>query len=224
MFAPVAYVRTSLGGGVQRRLLFSVEPVSGSMFTSSYDIAHTRQYAEAALELTFDPDNIRRDRHHRFGIDARVYGPPHTGEESALHVGGWYQKMFPFGWNELWVEVHGMSRTGFVLFPEEASIGGDVLRGPFGNEYARRYGGLQLEFRYSLLRDVFKLGIFHNAVGYGAIDRVTNKDKLTGANAVGLGIHALIIDEFQLDAWFGVGWSTKKTFDQGAALAIRQAF
>ena len=224
VFAPVAYVRTSLGGGVQRRLLFSVEPVSGSMFTSSYDIAHTRQYAEAALELTFDPDNIRRDRHHRFGIDARVYGPPHTGEESALHVGGWYQKMFPFGWNELWVEVHGMSRTGFVLFPEEASIGGDVLRGPFGNEYARRYGGLQLEFRYSLLRDVFKLGIFHNAVGYGAIDRVTNKDKLTGANAVGLGIHALIIDEFQLDAWFGVGWSTKKTFDQGAALAIRQAF
>src|SRR5437763_1576364 len=224
VFAPVAYVRTSLGGGVQRRLLFSVEPVSGSMFTSSYDIAHTRQYAEAALELTFDPDNIRRDRHHRFGIDARVYGPPHTGEESALHVGGWYQKMFPFGWNELWVEVHGMSRTGFVLFPEEASIGGDVLRGPFGNEYARRYGELQLEFRYSLLRDVFKLGIFHNAVGYGAIDRVTNKDKLTGANAVGLGIHALLIDEFQLDAWFGVGWSTKKTFDQGAALAIRQAF
>ena len=132
--------------------------------------------------------------------------------------------MFPFGWNELWVEMRGVSRTGFVLFPEEASIGGEVLRGPFGNEYARRYGGLQLEFRYSLLRDVFKLGIFHNAVGYGAIDRVTNKDKLTGANAVGLGIHALIIDEFQLDAWFGVGWSTTKTFDQGAALAIRQAF
>jgi hypothetical protein len=224
VFAPASYVRTSLGGGVQRRLLFSVEPVSGSMYTSAYEFAHTRQYAEAALELMFDPDNIRRDRHHRFGIEGRVYGPPHTGQESALHVGGWYQKMFPFGWNELWVEVHGMSRTGFVLFPEEASIGGDVLRGPFGSEYARRYAGLQLEFRYSLLRDSFKLGIFHNVVGYGAIDRATNLDKLTGANAVGLGIHALIIDEFQLDAWFGVGWSTKKTFDQGAALAIRQAF
>jgi len=224
VFAPVAYVRTSLGGGVQRRLLFNVEPVSGSMYTSSLKFAHTRQYAEAALELTFDPDNIRRDRHHLFGVDARVYGPPHTGEESAFHIGGWYQKMFPFGWNELWVEMRGVSRTGFVLFPEEASIGGEVLRGPFGNEYARRYGGLQLEFRYSLLRDVFKLGIFHNAAGYGAIDRLTNEDKLTFANSLGLGIHALIIDEFQLDAWFGVGWSTKKTFDQGAALAIRQAF
>src|SRR5919204_2477430 len=122
LFAPIPNVRTSLGGGVQRRLLFDVEPVSGSMFTSSTEFAHTRQYAEARLELIFDPDNIRRDRHHHLGIDARVYGPPHTGQDSALHVGAWYQKMFPFGWNELWVEMRGVSRTGFVLFPEEASI------------------------------------------------------------------------------------------------------
>jgi hypothetical protein len=226
VFTPTGYVRSSLGGGVERRLLFSVEPASGSVFSSSYKFAHTRQYAEAALELTFDPDNIRRDRHHLLGIDARVYGPPHEGEESALHLTGWYQKTFAFGWNELWVEARGISRTGFVLFPEEASIGGSVLRGPFGNEYARKYGGLDLEFRYSLLRDVIKVGIFHNGVAYGAIDRVTNNEKLTFANAVGLGFHALIIDEFQLDAWYGVGWSTKSVFgfDQGGALAIRQAF
>ncbi len=139
VFAPNAYVRTSLGGGVARRLLFSVEPASGSMFSSSYAFAHTRQYAEAALELMFDPGSIRRDRHHLLGLDARVYGPPHEGEQSALHLAGWYQKMFPFGWNELWFEARGISRTGFILFPEEASIGGSVLRGPFSNEYARKY-------------------------------------------------------------------------------------
>ena len=60
VFAPNPYVRTALGGGVARRLLFSVEPASGSMFSSSYAFAHTRQYAEMALELTFDPDSIRR--------------------------------------------------------------------------------------------------------------------------------------------------------------------
>ena len=117
-----------------------------------------------------------------------------------------------------------MSRSGFVVFPEEASVGGDVLRGPFGDVYSRKYGGLQLEFRYSLLRDVFKLGIFHNVAGYRAIDRSDKDTSATFANAVGLGIHALIIDEFQLDAWFGVGWSTQNAFDKGAALAIRQAF
>jgi len=98
------------------------------------------------------------------------------------------------------------------------------LRGPFGGEYARRYVGLDLEFRYSFMRDVFKLGIFHNQVAYGAINRTTNLDKLALANALGLGIHALIIDEFQLDAWIGVGWATNGKFDRGAALAIRQAF
>jgi hypothetical protein len=41
---------------------------------------------------------------------------------------------------------------------------------------------------------------------------------------MGIGAHALIIDEFQLDAYFGVGWSSKAKFDKGAALAIRQAF
>jgi len=225
VFAPVAYVKTSLGGGIERRSLFNVEPVPGrSAFDSAYSFRHTRRCAEAALEITFDPENIRRDRHHVLGVDGRVYGPPQDGQDSALHLAGWYQKMFPFGWNELWVEVRGLSRTGFILFPEENSIGGAVLRGPFGDEYARRVGGLQLEFRYSLLRDAFKLGVFHNVAGYGAIDRATNAEKLTFANSLGLGVHALIIDEFQLDAWFGAGWSTAHRFGTGAALAIRQAF
>jgi hypothetical protein len=223
VFTPIPHIRTSLGGGLERRLLFSLDPVTGSAFDTSYKITQTRQYAEGALELTFDPESLRRDRHHRLGVDARVYGPPHTGEKSALHVGAWYQKMFPFGWNELAVEAHGMSRTGYVLFPEEGSIGG-VLRGPFGDVYARRWAGLQLEYRYSFLRDVFKVGVFHNIVGYGAIDRTTDAEKLTFANALGLGAHALIIDEFQLDAWYGVGWSSTGKFDHGAALQIRQAF
>jgi hypothetical protein len=223
IFTPIPHIRTSLGGGLERRLLFSLDPVAGSAFDSSYRITQTRQYAEGTLELTFDPESLRRDRHHRLGIDARVYGPPHTGEKSALHLGAWYQKMFPFGWNELWAELRGMSRTGYVLFPEEGSIGG-VLRGPFGDVYARRWGGLQLEYRYSFLRDVFKVGIFHNLVGYGAINRTTDQEKLTFANAFGLGAHALIIDEFQLDAWYGVGWNSTGKFDHGAALQIRQAF
>ncbi len=223
VFTPIPQIRSSLGGGLERRLLYNLEPVVGSPFLSSYEIAQTRQYAEATLTLTFDPEALRRDRHHQLGLDARVYGPPHTGEEGALHLAGWYQKMFPFGWNELWVEMRGMSRTGAILFPEEASIA-EVLRGPFGDVYARQLGALQLEYRLSLLRDVFKLGLFHNLVAYGAIDRATGKQTLTLADALGPGVHALIIDEFQLDAWFGVGWSTNGRFDRGAALQIRQAF
>jgi len=226
LFLPIPQVRASLGGGIERRLLYSLEPAAGRtpVFGSDYDVAETRPYGEVSLELTFDPESIRRDRHHRLGLEARVYGPPHTGEEGSVHLNGWYQKMFPFGWNEMWFELRGISRTGSVLFSEETSIGGDTLRGPWGGEYARRSAGLLLEYRYSLLRDVFKLGLFHNVAAYGAINRTTNTESLSYANALGLGIHALIIDEFQLDAWFGVGWAKGGRFDRGAALAIRQAF
>jgi hypothetical protein len=226
LFLPIPHIRTSLGGGVERRLLYSLEPVVGQLpfVDPATHIAQTRQYVEGILELTFDPESIRRDRHHRLGVNARVYGPPHTGEQSALHISGWYQKMFPFGWDELWIEMQAFSRTGFVLFPEETSIGGNFLRGPFGSEYARKAAGLDLEYRYSLLRDVFKIGVFSNIAGYGAIDRITGKDRFSYANAMGLGLHLLLIDEFQLDAWYGVGWNKPGAFDKGGALAIRQAF
>ena len=227
LLLPIPQVHAAIGAGVERRILYQVETLStvtNPPFGSSYAFAQNRPYAEARLELVFDPEALRRDRHHLLGLGARVYGPPNQGQEGAVHLSGGYQKMFPIGWHEFWVEARGISRTGNVVFPEESSVGGDVLRGPFGGEYARRYVGLDLEFRYSFMRDVFKLGIFHNQVAYGAINRTTNLDKLALANALGLGIHALIIDEFQLDAWIGVGWATNGKFDRGAALAIRQAF
>jgi len=225
LFVPIPHLRASLAAGVERRLLYSVEPGPGALFGPSYRFAQTRQYGEASITLTFDPSSLRRDRHHLLSVEARAYAAPRAGEARTIHLSAAYQKMFSLGWNELWVEARGMSRTGSVLFPEEGSIGGDVLRGPFGAEYARRYAGLELEYRYSLVRDVFKIGVFHTLAAFGVVDRTTNlDDKLGLANAVGLGAHALIIDEFQLDAYFGVGWSTHAKFDTGAALAIRQAF
>ncbi len=159
-------------------------------------------------------------------MSARIYGPPRTGENGAVHLSGVYQKMWRRGWDEFWLEARGISRTGYVVFPEEQSIGdGDLLGGPFGAVYARRVGGLNLEYRFSLLRDIFKLGLFHNAAVYGdIIKRSPFTEKLAFADALGLGVHLLIIDEFQLDAYFGVGWATAGRFDKGAALAIRQAF
>ncbi len=224
---PIPQMRASLGIGVQRRLLYSVEPEGGvpPVPGPQYSLAHTRPYADATLSLTFDPESIRRDRHHQLALGSRVYGSPHAGDDAALHLSASYQKMWPLGWNEFWLEARAISRTGFVVFPEEESIGGgDFLRGPFGAEYTRRLVAVDLEYRLSLLRDVFKVGLFHNAVAYSRLDRATGADKLAAANSVGLGVHLLIIDEFQLDAGYGVGWASGGKFDSGGALAIRQAF
>jgi len=227
LLVPNQRVRAWLGVGEERRLLFSaqsetnVAPIAGLQ----YAVAQNRVYGEAGLSLCFDPESLRLDRRHQLELGARLYGPPGSNDDGALHLSASYQKIWARGWNELWVEARGMSRTGYLLFPEEESIGGgDLLRGPFGTEYTHRLVALDVEYRYSLLRDVFKLGIFHNAVLYGALDRVASTEAAAVADALGLGVHALLIDEFQLDAWFGVGWSTGGKFDKGAALAIRQAF
>lgn len=225
VFVPGPWLRASLGAGFERRLLLSAEPRPGGVPPVPIGrLAQTRSFAEAELRLTFDPEALRRDRHHQLQLGARAYGAPRAGSEGAVHLSARWQKMFSFGWNELWLEAMGLSRTGSVLFPEEESIGGDPLRGPFGGDYARRLAALQVEYRYSLLRDVFKLGLFHNAVAYGAIDRVAGTERPQLADSFGLGLHALLIDEFELDAYFGVGFARGGRFEQGNALTIRQAF
>ena len=225
LFLPIPQLRAWVAAGIERRLLFSLEPVTGQTAPMPLtNLAHSRAFSEVGLEINFDPESLRRDRHHLLSAEARIYAAPHAGTDGAQHLSARWQRVFPFGWNELWLSGLGFSRTGFVVFPEEQSIGGDALRGPFGGEYTRRLLALQVEFRYSLLRDVFKLGVFHNLVGYGAIDRIRQAESPALANAFGVGAHALLIDSFALDAYFGVGYATGAKFDRGAALSIRQAF
>jgi hypothetical protein len=218
-------LKISLGAGLERRLLFSLQPVIGLVTpTSVTPVAQTRSFAEISINSIFDPESIRRDRHHELELSARLYGAPRAGTDDSLRLAARWQKMLPLGWNELWLGAIGMWRSGFVLFPEEASIGGDPLHGPFGDVYTRKLVAFQAEFRYSLMRDVFKLGLFHNAVTYGRLNRSAQTESGAVADSFGLGVHALLIDEFALDAWFGGGFASGGRFGSGAALAIKQAF
>jgi len=224
LFQPNRNVRALLGTGVARRFLYDVRPEANvPLPLQPFSLAQTRQYAESSLELTLDPENLRKDQHHVLYLSARIYGPPHTDQEGELFLFGYYQRVLPRGWNELWIESRGISRSGFVIFPEEGSLA-DELHGVFSNEYARKLITLNFELRFSLMRDVFKLGLFHNFAVYGAINRTTDVDRPALADAFGLGVHALLIDAFQLDAYFGAGFAGGGKTDRGAALVIRQAY
>jgi hypothetical protein len=224
VFQPNRYLRSLLGTGVARRLLYNVDQGANlPQIVDTNTLAQTRQYAETSLELTFDPENLRKDQRHTLYFGARVYGGPHSGEQGELFLLGAYQRIMPFGWNDLCIDGRAVSRNGFVIYPEEESLS-DGLHGVFSNVYARKVVNANVEFRYSLLRDVFKIGVFHNLSVFGEINRTNDSEKTLLANAFGVGIHALIIDDFQLDAYFGGGFAGGGQTDRGAQLSIRQAY
>ena len=220
---PWETVLLSLGLGLERRLLYAAERLPDTIADTT-PLAQTRPYGEARLQVRLNPSELRRDRGHELALEARLYGRGRADRPGSVRLLGRYQKMFLSGWNELWIESHGEYRHGEVLFPEEQSIGGDPLRGPFGSVYARKLLSVGAEIRYSLLRDFLKVGVFHNAVVFGSIDRATNRESPRLADSFGLGGHALIYEEFALDAWFGFGFEGGGRNDHGAALQLKQAF
>ena len=220
-------LRVGFGAGIERRILFDLESIGVvSPQVSAAPLAQTRFYGQGIVRVSFNVDEIRRDRRHSLDTDVRVYGPSASNRPASLRLLAGYQKVWTFGWHELWLNARGTLLTGDVLFADEESIG-EHLKGPFGGAvFARKLASLGLEYRYSLLRDIFKIGLFHDAVAYGDIDRSTVElhEQLRGANATGLGLHALVLDEFAIDVWYGFGWTTDGRNDHGLSIAIRQAF
>jgi len=213
------------GLGFERRILFDLQSAAPLIpLVANSPRAQSRGHGDLTMRLVLTPGELRRDRREQLDLGLRVYLRAAPDRPNTVAVRGRYQRVFMMGWNELWVEGLASVLAGDVLFPDEEPVGGDALRGPFSDEAARKLGAIDIEFRYSLWRDVFKLGFFHNTAVFGHINRTDDTETPRVADSFGLGIHALIIDQFQLDSWFGFGFASDGRFSHGAALAIRQAF
>jgi hypothetical protein len=222
VFRPRAMV--AVGVGIERRFLLSLVKASGANpLIDETPRAQTRPYVETIAEVVFNPGELRTDRKNLLDFEARAYtGSPSS--DKALWLRGAYQRRFPFGWHELWWQVRGTLRAGGVLFPDEESIGSH-LHGPFGlSDFARKLASTGLEFRYSLSRDVIKLGFFYDQVLFGAIDRTTDAESLKSAGAGGPALHLLLADQFQIDVYVAVGWKTDGAADYAPSLVLRQVF
>jgi hypothetical protein len=222
VFRPRAMV--AVGIGIERRFLLSLVKAAGANpLVDETPRAQTRPYAEALAEVVFNPGELRTDRKNLLDFEARAYTGSNSSER-ALWLRGSYQRRFPFGWHEVWWEARGTLRAGGVLFPDEESIGSH-LHGPFGlSDFARKLASTGFEFRYSLLRDVIKIGLFYDQVLFGAIDRTANTQSVKSAGAGGPALHLLLADEFQVDAYLALGWKTDGGAEYAPSLLLRQVF
>jgi hypothetical protein len=227
---PLKTMWMTIGGGLERRFLFDAHPAPppGKIVpVDTASIAQTRPFAELAAGFIFNPEELRRDRKHELSLQSRVYFAAIQGNTTSMRTDVRYRKLFPIGWHELWLNGRTAWVSGDVLYTEEQSLGGEALRDVFANIFVRKMAGVGLEFRWSLLRDLFKVGLWDNAAVYGAIDRtdLTNTVETRAfANAVGVGVHALFIDEFQLDLYWGVGFGRSGAFGNGLSLQLGQAY
>jgi hypothetical protein len=217
-------VAFSIGGGVEEKFVFGVE-YRQEHTTSLSEGSRFRPFILGKADLEFGSREVRRDRRHQLELEGRHYWVQglHSFGEAALR----YQKVFELGWHDLWIKSRGTWLWGDIQFYDEEPVGGRYVRGCFGDRYyVHRVGNLTLEFRLSLARDLVKLSIFHDLAVFGEMDRdpAGGGEIVRVADSFGLGFHVLILDAFQLDFYYGFGFTSEEDFDHGLAVSLKKVY
>jgi Surface antigen variable number repeat. len=209
------------GGGVDQRYFFGLTQTKDATVVSLPN--QFRPFVLGRLESLFNPNEVRRDNRHVFWVEERHYWSTPGGQLDRLSL--YYQKVFNIGWNDLRLKTRGVWLWGSgVEFDDEEPVGGRYIRGVFGDRYyVRRVANLSLEFRLSISRDVYKVSVFHDLAVFGGLDE-ERKETAMAADSFGLGFHVLILDLFQLDLYYALGFDSHKNFDHGIAVSLTNVF
>ncbi len=214
-----------IGGGVQYRSLFDVEPESGVTLEVRTEEQTLRVFGGADLTWSFEPDALRQDRQDTLSLRGVYYTGPGDQFDGFAKLLGRYEHIFEIGYDELRCRIDGALLLGDVPFYDEVALGDGFVRlGYSGDFFTRQVASLSFEYRLSLDRDTIKLSLFNDAAVFDELE--PNRDSIGPqfSDSVGLGIHFLILNTFQLDFYGGVGFVPELDPAPGVALAIRQAF
>jgi len=220
-FAPEGSLR--FGAGIEYLHLFELEPATpGAPVTS--DIARTRVFGAAGLRIHLNPNAVRVDRPHTFDFELRYFRAVQGPGKGAVQMSGEYRRTFVFGWHELRIGLTALHKAGDVPYPDEVSVG-EYLRGPFGERfYSRTVGAATFDLRISVVRELLKIGVFHDGAVFGLLDATRTQEKAAIANAFGPSVHLLILESLQVEAFIGFGFGPGGIFENGLSLQMRQAF
>ncbi len=216
-------LRFLVGAGFEFRKLFGLEVVPD--FQTPPDVTVTernRPFIRAIHESVFDPTVLRWDRRHTIESELRYYFP--LQNEQGF---GWadlrYQFVRPIGWHDFWVKARGHLSWGEVTFHDELSVA-ELTRGLFGAQWVPSGATLQLEFRFSLVRDDIKVGVFHDLAVFAVPLRTQGKAAVELANGFGPSLHFLAMDMFQLDLFMAFGFRRNANFNAAFSMQFQKAF
>lgn len=212
-----------LGAGFEGQIFFDIDqPINEPTLPRVQSYENLLGRVSLNSFLLFDPDNPRLDQRHELDLDVSVYFGSLRRPRVAL--AGRYQKYFRLGWHDLIVRARANGQWGSVRLPDEVSLG-YYTRAVFGGRYwIRRAAGGSLEFRYSITRDLFKVGVFADNVVFEEPGRGTGPHELVYAAGVGPSVHILLFDIFQADFFYAVGISTQGLVEHGLSVGVSKAF
>jgi hypothetical protein len=214
-------------GGFQRRWIFDIKAQGET--TLAPDVAGTpgvqnRAFLRANSTFTLNPGELRQDMRDSVALELTGVRPTAPADDGFLRFDIQGRKLFNIGWHELRTGLHYGGEVGSIEFPDEISLDG-FLRVGFGlNKHTHRAGTGSLEFRYSIVRDKFKIGAFTDLGFWRHLPREDPNQSSELAGSAGGGMFFLLYDQLQVDAYYGVGWSADGYQQTGLVLAIKEAF
>lgn len=205
---PLPRLTLSVGGGARYANLLSVETVTGEPPLPGPEtllrVPRWYSFVEARVERIFSGETGRLDRQHALSAEARQHLALSGGADWYLETRAEYRRAWGFGWHDLLLRARGTYLAGRVPFPEEEPLSRH-LRGVGGGQHLLRGGSLSAEFQVSLMRDVYRASVFHDAALFGRLVRADGSERLSWGNSFGLGLHALYEGTLQLNLYGALG-------------------
>jgi hypothetical protein len=213
------YFQLALGLGADYRFLYALDDeddIPRSPIVDATNESQARMFGQLQASSILNPEELRRDRKHQLSLGVQHFSGGTEDGKPITEVFVHWQKVFLYGWDEIWLGLDGALLFGEVPFYHEVSLG-DFVRNTFSQDYLQRVGALHFEYRLSLSRDVFKIGFYDDVAIY-------DQDGVTYADTIGVGLHVLLLDTFQLSSYVGVGINSEAEFDVGFGVEVKQAY
>ncbi|GAB4298046.1 MAG: hypothetical protein Kow0090_13400 [Myxococcota bacterium] len=212
----------SLGGGADYRYLFGFDEIPGREVNYP-NISFGSSFAGTELNLLLDEPLLRNDINHSLNFRARRY---FRSQNKFLNVTGVeYQKVFLFGFNDLFIRAAGNYVWEDPYFHDALPLTGMYLRTDFNGKFFVLKSAYQsAEFRLSLYRQMIKFGIFNDVSAFGYMNWQTHKERPVLADVFGPGLHIMLFDVFQLDLYVGFGVSSLGDFNTDFVASFKKVY
>ncbi len=212
-------LEVSIFGGIHVRGLYGFIEVPGAPSVPTGGVLLAETFG-GAIAVNLSAPGTRDDWTHRLVVSGTAYvsnGALSWGETRLR-----YRNTFNIGWHELRLRANATAIFGNVPFHDEQALADPHLRGYFADIWVRRVGSVSAEFRFSLVRDAFLLGVFADAAVFGRYDATRTLETAGLGFATGPGAHFLIEGTITIDVMMSFGYLSGGPFRWGPMLFINK--